>query len=127
MQRQLYEEKQGQVFLKKNLNARTMRNTISDMKVNQHHNHTQGDVAQRDGLNGSNIESENQDFSLFTPNNMSTMTPHNGGNNRESHQRQRGGELMTTASGMDSIPQNMTPLGGELQEKASMISGQHQE
>lgn len=43
MQRQIYEEKQGQVFLKKNLNARTMRNTISDMKVNHHH--TQGDVA----------------------------------------------------------------------------------
>lgn len=58
---------------------------------------------------------------------MSTMTPHNAGNNRDSHNRQHGGELMTTASGMDSIPHNMTPLGGELQEKASMISGPQQQ
>lgn len=51
-----------------------MRNTISDMKVN----HTQEVNQDRSNLNGSNIESDQQDFGLFTPNNMSTMTPHNG-------------------------------------------------
>lgn len=49
-----------------------MRNTISDMKVN----HTQEVGHDRSGLNGSNIESDQQDFGLFTPNNLSTMTPH---------------------------------------------------
>ena len=116
-QKQIYEQKQGNPRVKKNLNARTMRNTITDMKVN----HTQEVNQDRSNLNGSNIESDQQDFGLFTPNNMSTMTPHNGDPHRQT--RQVGGELMTTASGMDSQPNNMTPMGGELVEKASMISG----
>jgi len=84
MQKHIYEEKPGKAYLKKNLNARTMRNTISDMKVA----HTQQDVsANRSGLNGSNIESEAQDFGLFTPNNISTMTPYGQDPYRESHNR----------------------------------------
>jgi hypothetical protein len=84
MQKHIYEEKPGKAYLKKNLNARTMRNTISDMKVA----HTQQDIsANRSGLNGSNIESEAQDFGLFTPNNISTMTPYGQDPYRESHNR----------------------------------------
>lgn len=115
-----------------------MRNTISDMNAyyntqintakmspnknieNEDHIRTTQTQPGRHEYN-SNVDGDNNSMNMMTPNGMSLHTP-NIVNRNSDHQQ----AAMTTASGMDTMNQTMTPLGDNMQEKTSMKLSQDQ-
>jgi len=93
--------------------------SAGELDDNHTRTQTQPDQA-RMGMK-SNIESDENDLSLFTPQGMSMNTPYMARN--PDHQQNH---VMTTASGMDTMANTMTPIG-DYQEKASIMQSQDQD
>lgn len=72
----------------------------------------------------SQIESDVDMSLMTTPQGMSLHTPHilNGTRNQDTQKD----HVMTTASGMDTMANTMTPMHGDYQEKASIKLSQDQ-